>query len=69
MSDVSSYEFKALQDRVKRLEDDRLRKVREETERMRRKSDIWFCATMCFWVVVLAIIVTAAITKAIVERG
>jgi hypothetical protein len=69
MSDVGSYEFEALERRVESLERERAREAEDRAERMRRKSDLWFHAAAFFWILVLAIVVTAAVTKAVVESN
>jgi hypothetical protein len=62
MSDVSSYEFKALEDRVERLEKEEKRRLEEQMERSRRRTELlwhWsFFAMALFYAVVLAVLIT-----------
>ena len=63
MSDVSSYEFKILVDRVEALEKENLRKLKERTERLRRQTEAimrWSLTGIIFvaaiaWTVVLTL--------------
>ena len=62
MSDVSSYEFKALERRVEALEKENLRKLKEHTERLRRQTDAIMRWTLTGIIFVAVIVWTVILT-------